>query len=108
MLFRLYYVYMMASRSRVLYIGVTNDIGRRVEQHRSGLDLDAFTTRYRVYELVYYEEYDSIEQAIAREKQLKVWTRAKKIALIDAFNPEWLDLAPRLAPATNNIVTSSL
>jgi putative endonuclease len=98
MLFRLYHVYIMASRSRVLYTGVTNNIGLRVEQHRAAIDPTSFTARYRVYELVYFEEYTSIRQAIAREKQIKGWTRAKKIALIDAFNPEWRDLAPR-APA---------
>jgi putative endonuclease len=92
MFFRLYYVYIMAS-CRVLYIGITNNLGRRVEQHRSGTNPDKFTARYRVFELVYYEEFQTAMQPIEREKQLKVQTRAKKLALIDKFNPEWRDLA---------------
>ena len=97
MRFRQYYVYIMASHSRVLYIGVTNDVARRVTEHRSCVDPDAFCSRYRVFQLVYFEEYQTARQAIAREKQLKVWLRSKKLALVDAFNPEWRDLAP--APA---------
>jgi putative endonuclease len=93
MLFRLYYVYIMTSDSRVLYVGVTNDLGRRVAQHRAGIDPSAFTTRYRVHRLVYLEEYQKAAQAIARETQLKTYRRAKKIALIDAFNPTWRELA---------------
>jgi putative endonuclease len=99
MRFRLYYVYIMASKSRVLYIGMTNDLDRRVDQHRSGIDLNSFTTRYRVYQLVYFEEYQTPRQAIDRESQLKAYSRAKKIALIDAFNPQWVDLgAPAQIP----------
>ncbi len=94
MRFRLYYVYIISSHSRVLYVGVTNDLGRRVAEHRACVDPDAFCARYRVFNLVYFEEYQSARQAIAREKQLKVRLRRKKIALIDAFNPEWRDLAP--------------
>src|SRR6476469_4810906 len=99
MLFRLYYTYIMASKSRVLYVGVTNNLGLRVAQHRSGLDLESFTTHYRVYQLVYFEECPSVKQAIAREKQIKGWTRAKKLALVDRFNPEWRDLAPHVIPS---------
>ncbi|MGZ5495024.1 MAG: GIY-YIG nuclease family protein, partial [Thermoanaerobaculia bacterium] len=95
MLFRQYYVYIMASRSRVLYTGITNNLGFRVEQHRAATDPTSFTARYRVYELVYYEEYQTARQAIDRETQIKGYSRAKKIARIDAFNPEWRDLAPR-------------
>ena len=94
MLFRLYYVYIMASHSRVLYIGVTNNLGRRVEQHRACVDPDAFCTKYQVRHLVYFEEYQTAAQAIAREKQMKRLLRSKKIALIDSFNPTWEDLAP--------------
>jgi len=97
MLFRQYYVYIMASRSRVLYTGITNNLGLRVEQHRAATDPTSFTVRYRVYELVYYEEYQTARQAIDRETQIKGYSRAKKIGLIDRFNPEWRDLAP-LAP----------
>ena len=68
MLFRLFYVYIMASKSRVLYTGVTNNLGVRVQQHKACVDPYAFTSRYRVYQLVYWEEFESIEQAIAREK----------------------------------------
>jgi putative endonuclease len=84
----------MASKSRVLYVGITNNLGRRVEQHRSGIDLEAFATRYRVDQLVYFEEYQTARQAIDRETQIKDYRRSKKIALIDAFNPQWVDLAP--------------
>jgi putative endonuclease len=72
-----------------------------VEQHRSGLDLDAFTTQYRVYDLVYFEEHQTPRQAIDRETQIKAYRRSKKIALIDAFNPQWVDLAPRVIPSVS-------
>ena len=72
MLFRRYYVYILASHSRVLYVGVTNDLTRRLEQHRAYADRDAFVTGYRVTKLAYFEEYQSATQAIARETQLKV------------------------------------
>jgi putative endonuclease len=88
---RLFYAYIMASKSRVLYTGVTNNLGLRVQQHKACVDPYAFTTRYRVYQLVYWEEFESIGQAIAREKQIKGWKRFKKVALIDAFNPQWVD-----------------
>ncbi|HSP35279.1 MAG TPA: GIY-YIG nuclease family protein [Thermoanaerobaculia bacterium] len=94
MRFRLYYVYIMASYSRVLYTGVTNDLRRRVEQHRACVDRDAFCARYRVFDLVYFEEYQTARQAIDRETQMKAYRRAKKVALIDRFNPQWVDLAP--------------
>jgi len=89
----MYYVYIMSSYSRVLYIGVTSSLERRVEQHRLGVDPNAFTTRYRIHQLVYYEEYTEIRDAIDRETQLKAYRRAKKIELIDTFNPQWVDLA---------------
>ena len=90
-----YYVYILASRSRVLYVGVTNDLARRVEQHRQG-EAGRFTGRYRVNRLVYSEPFQYVLDAIAREKQVKSWTRAKREALIAAANPEWDDL---LSPA---------
>ena len=88
-----YWVYILASRSRVLYIGVTNDIARRLAEHRAGLG-GAFTRRYRTHTLVYLEEHRQIADAIAREKELKGKSRAKKVALIAVQNPGWTDLAP--------------
>ena len=88
---RRYYVYILASASRVLYIGVTNDLVRRVECHRQGVNR-GFTRSYRVRRLVYVEACGDIHAAIAREKQLKGWRRSKKIALIEHANPTWEDL----------------
>ena len=89
---RAYYVYIAASLSRVLYIGVTNDLERRAAQHRDKLIL-GFTAKYNIKHLVYFEQFDYIDQALAREKQLKGWTRAKKIRLIEQLNPDWDDLS---------------
>ncbi|HET7459005.1 MAG TPA: GIY-YIG nuclease family protein [Gemmatimonadaceae bacterium] len=86
------YVYIITNRSGTLYVGVTNDIARRMSEHRSG-DNAGFASRYRLDRLVYVEQLDDIRSAIAREKQIKGWTRRKKIALISADNPEWADLA---------------
>ncbi len=83
----------MASYSRVLYVGMTNDLGRRVEQHRAALNPKAFCARYRIRQLVYFEEYQTARQAIDRETQIKAYRRAKKVALVDRFNPQWVDLA---------------
>ena len=89
---RTYWVYIMASRSRVLYTGVTNDLGRRVNEHKLGI-VASFTQRYRVTRLVYFEEHADIRDAIAREKQIKAWGRARRIRLIEERNPTWDDLA---------------
>ena len=86
-----YYVYIMASRSKTLYIGVTNDLERRVLEHESGAS--GFTMRYNINRLVYYEESPDSLAAIEREKQLKGWLRNKKLALIDSANSEWEDLS---------------
>ena len=87
-----YYVYIMCNRyNNVLYIGVTNDLARRVEEHKNG-EGSSFTTRYNIRKLVYYERYDEIETAIAREKQLKGGSRFKKVQLITKGNPGWLEL----------------
>ena len=86
-----YAVYILASRSRVLYIGVTNDLARRVAEHRQGL-VEGFSKKYGVDRLVFYEQTPDIRSAIAREKQLKSWRREKKIALIKGSNPTWRDL----------------
>ncbi len=86
------YVYILASdRNGTLYIGVTSDLPRRMFEHKNGL-LDGFTKTYDVTRLVYVEEHDRIDEAIVREKQLKRWNRAWKIALIENGNPEWRDL----------------
>ena len=87
-----YYVYIMTSPSRVLYTGVTNDLVRRVHEHKAG-EIPGFTQKYRLKSLVYYDECSDVRAAIEREKQIKGWTRAKKIALVDSTNPQWLDLS---------------
>lgn len=87
-----YCIYILASKSRgTLYIGVTNNLQRRYEEHQVGI-VDSFTKRYKVKRLVYYEETNNIEAAIKREKQLKNWHRQWKINLIEANNPQWKDL----------------
>lgn len=85
-----YYVYMLASECGTLYIGVTNNLIRRLHEHAEGYS--AFTRKYRIRPLVYYESTTSIESAIAREKQIKGWRRDRKIALAKSLNPEWRDL----------------
>ena len=92
---RTFYVYIMASRSRVLYVGVTNDLETRVQQHKAG-GVPSFTRRYRVTRLVYFEEFSDVRDAIAREKQLKAWKRSRKVELIEQRNPIWEDLARNL------------
>jgi len=87
-----YWTYILASRTRVLYIGVTNNLNRRLAEHRAGVG-SRFTSRYRVHRLVFAEEHSDVRDAIQREKQLKGWKRDRKVALINAHNPEWLDLA---------------
>ena len=87
-----YYVYIMSSLSRTLYTGVTNDLERRVLEHKRKL-VPGFTKKYNITRLVYFEEGTDIDSAILREKQIKGLLRKKKIALIEAENPEWLDLA---------------
>ncbi|MBI4480703.1 MAG: GIY-YIG nuclease family protein [Acidobacteria bacterium] len=87
-----YHVYILASRSRTLYTGVTNNLARRVSEHRQGL-IPGFTRQYRIHRLVYFEPYQDVRAAIRREKQIKGWLRAKKIALIEEHNPTWDDLA---------------
>ena len=89
---KLYYVYMVADRSRVLYVGVTSDLFHRVLQHRNGT-FEGFTTRYHCNRLVWFERYTGPFEAIAREKQLKRWRREKKIYLIELENPTWEDLS---------------
>ncbi len=89
---REYFIYILASRSRTLYVGVTNGLHRRVDEHRRGI-ASAFTSRYRITRLVYAESTSEVQSAIAREKQIKSWNRARKIELIESVNPAWEDLA---------------
>ncbi|HHE31116.1 MAG TPA: GIY-YIG nuclease family protein [Chlorobaculum parvum] len=90
---RNYYVYILASkRNGTLYTGVTNDLERRIYEHKNKL-VPGFTSRYEVNKLVYFETCLEIQGAIIREKQIKGWTRKRKLALIEAANPEWKDLA---------------
>jgi putative endonuclease len=86
-----FFVYINASKSRVLYVGFTRDLLIRATQHRKG-EIPGFTARYNVKRLVYYEEYVNIYEAIQREKEIKGWRREKKTALIESVNPEWRDL----------------
>lgn len=91
-----YYVYIMTNKSRVvLYTGVTSDLDRRVWEHQYGA-LKGFTKKYRVNRLVYHETYNRIDDAIAREKELKGWRRSKKNALVETVNPRWADLSVEL------------
>jgi len=87
-----YYVYIMTNHSGTLYTGVTNDLRRRVWEHKQKL-IEGFTKRYNITRLVYYEETPDVTAAIAREKQSKGWLRKKKIALIESLNPGWKDLS---------------
>jgi putative endonuclease len=89
---KLFYTYIIASKSRVLYTGTTSNISRPVWEHRNGIH-DGFSRKYRCTRLVWYEAYNTPQRAIGREKEIKGWTRAKKIALIEAQNPTWEDLA---------------
>jgi len=90
------YVYILASkRNGTLYIGVTNDLIKRIYEHKNSL-VRGFTEKYKVHKLVYYEEHSDIYEAIEREKQMKKWNRKWKINLIEEFNPEWEDLYYKL------------
>ena len=89
---RQYYVYIMTNGVRTLYVGVTNDLLRRVYEHKQKLT-GGFTRKYNVTWLAYYEQTTDVASAIAREKQIKAWRRSKKIQLIESLNPRWKDLA---------------
>jgi len=90
-----YFVYIVCSRSGTLYIGMTNNLDRRIMQHKKQ-EIEGFSNKYHCDRLVYYEKFDDVHKAIGREKQLKGWNRAKKIALIESLNPRWQDLAEKL------------
>jgi putative endonuclease len=94
---RTYCVYILASRSRALYTGVTNHLRRRIQQHREGV-VRGFTSQYRIHRLVHYQVYADIRAAIRREKEIKGWRREKKVALIEETNPTWEDLAEKTGP----------
>ena len=87
-----YYVYLMTNwNHRVMYVGVTNDIMRRLDEHKNKL-IKGFTKKYNINKLVYFEETANVHSAIAREKEIKKWRRQKKNALVQSLNPEWSDL----------------
>ena len=105
---RKFWVYIVGSRSGTLYIGITNNIERRMREHKNG-EVVGFASKYHCNRLVYYESFDEVQIAIGREKQLKGWCREKKIALIESVNPRWADLAEKwgaqLAFAGESIMT---
>lgn len=89
----MYYVYILTNQSnRVLYTGVTNNLERRMYEHKNKL-ISGFTEKYNVNKLVYYDSTTDVEEAISREKQIKGWTRQRKIELIESVNPRWVDLS---------------
>jgi putative endonuclease len=88
-----YWVYILSNESRCLYVGVTNDLVRRLAEHRQRVLPGAFTARYNLFKLVYYEEYSDARSAVTRERQIKKWSRRKKTALIRAMNPGFGDLS---------------
>ena len=92
---RHFHVYILASWSRVIYVGVTNDLARRVREHKQRR-VPGFTRDYYVNKLVYFEDCMDADAAITREKQLKAWRREKKVRLIEKMNPNWLDLTPEI------------
>ena len=87
-----YYVYILTNEyNNVMYIGVTNNLVRRVYEHKTGI-IEGFTKKYRVHKLVYYETSHDVKAALQREKQLKGWTRERKNALVESVNPEWKEI----------------
>src|ERR1700676_530241 len=92
---RNYYIYIMTNRTHTLYVGVTNDLYRGVDEHRNG-STPGFTSKYKMNRLVHFEHFGYIGDAIAREKEIKGWVRRKKIALIESENPKWSDLGVQL------------
>ena len=88
----MYYVYILTNQNnKTVYIGITNDLKRRLYEHKTE-QIEGFTKRYHIHKLVYFEEYKDINDAIAREKQLKSWIRQKKNALVESKNPSWQDI----------------
>lgn len=94
----MYYVYILAQDdNKMVYTGVTNDLHRRVAEHRRE-EIPGFTRKYHIHKLVYFEEYSDVKDAIKREKQIKHWTREKKNALVESRNPRWRDLIEQFDP----------
>ena len=89
---RTFWVYILGSLSGTLYVGVTNNLERRLAEHRSGLE-GGFTAQYAVHRLLYFEETTDVVSALEREKQIKKWRRSKKVELIESANPSWRDLS---------------
>ena len=89
-----YFVYIVSSRTGTLYIGMCNDVERRMKEHKGG-EIEGFASTYHCNRMVYYESFDEVLKAIDREKQLKGWVRREKIALIESINPHWADLAEK-------------
>ena len=87
-----YYVYILTNRTRTLYVGVTNDLERRMYEHKNKL-VPGFTSKYNITWVAHYEQTSDVESAIAREKEIKGWRRSKKVALIESSNPQWKDLS---------------
>ena len=97
-----YYVYILANRTNTtIYTGVTNDLYRRLEEHRIHADPQSFTARYDVTKLVYFEQTTDIYSALEREKQIKGWSRKKKNLLVESRNPKWEDLLPQLLDSSD-------
>ncbi len=90
-----YYVYILTNKSGTLYTGMTNDLRRRIYEHKKGL-IEGFAKKYNIKRLVYFESSTSVHTAITREKQIKGWSRKKKIEIVDSSNPEWIDLSNSL------------
>jgi len=91
-----YYVYILANkRNGTIYIGVTNDLRRRIYEHKSNL-IEGFTKKYSVHDLVYFEQTTDVQSALQREKQIKIWKRKWKLDLIETANPEWKDIYDEL------------
>jgi putative endonuclease len=100
-----YFVYILSSKTKVLYVGMTDILTRRIYEHKLGL-VDGFTKRYNVNTLVYYESQPDLKSAIEREKQLKNWHRQWKINLIEEQNKEWKDLYPEIGDPIKNLYSS--
>jgi len=94
----MYYVYILTNKSnKVMYIGITNDLQRRLYEHKNEL-VDGFTKKYHIHKLVYYESHKYVKEAILREKKLKGLLRIRKNELVETMNPEWIDLSDKLFP----------
>lgn len=97
-----FYVYIMTNHTRRIYTGVTNDLRRRVHEHKSG-QVRGFTSKYQINQLIYFEETNNIESAISREKQIKSWARKRKIDLIESANPGWAELSLDSEPEDSSL-----